>query len=261
MQAKKATSSQPLSTLVSRSLKIVGVVITLSALLDVILLAIPFQLLSREWQINFVTQLVDRGIVPLVGIVLFLAAFWIDGNAGTSAEQRTLWKDPRFWALVLSSILGALFLVLFPLHLNNVRLAYQDSAQQITQEVTNTEQQISSQVESEIESQRQQIALLLSATDEQLDQLVQEGRLSPDQRELVEGFRANPDSVNSFLTQRRQELTTQAQAQLGDSQAQAQQQLQTNALKSGLRVGISSLLLSLGFILVGWTGLKMLRQM
>lgn len=259
MQAKKATSSRPLSTLVARAMQAVGVVITLSSIFDIIVSSIPFQLVDRDWQIEFVTQAVDRGIVPLVGVVLFLTGCWISNRSET--EGKGFWLDPRFWALVLASALGAFYLVIFPLHLNNVRLAYQNSAQDISQQVADTEKQLNSQIETELKSQQEQISLLVSATDEQLDQLVKEGRLSADQRELVKKFKADPNSVEPFLTKQRQELNTQAQTKLGTSREQAQQQLKTNALKSGLRVGVGSLLLSIGFMVIGWLGLKNLKQL
>lgn len=260
MQAKKASSSRPTTALASRALKAVGIIITLSALLDILVLSIPYQLLDRDWQIDFVTQVVDRGIVPLVGIVLFLTGFWVDSTAGTLAERKRIWQDPRLWALILSSILGLLFLTLFPLHLNNVRLAYQDSSQGITKDAGDTETQLGSQIDGEIESRRQQISLLVTATDEQLNQLVEQNRISKEDADRVRQFKAKPDSVEPFLQQTREQLTNQAQQQLGISREQAQQQLKTRALKSGLRVGISSLLLSIGFIVIGWLGIRTLRQ-
>lgn len=261
MQAKKASNSRPVTALASRALKAVGVIITLSALLDILILSMPYQLLERDWQIDFVTQFVDRGIVPLVGIVLFLTGFWIDSTVGALAERKRLWQDPRLWALILSSLLGLLFLVLFPLHLNNVRLAYQDSTQGITQDASDTESQLGGQIDSEIESRRQQINLLVTATDEQLNQLVEQNRISAEDADRVRQFKANPDSVEPFLQQTRDQLANQAQQQLGISREQAQQQLKTRALKSGLRIGISSLLLSIGFIVIGWLGLRSLRQL
>jgi hypothetical protein len=264
MQAKKA-ASRPITPLVSLTLKVVGIVITLSTLLDLVILSIPFQLTERDWQIDFVTQFVDRGIVPLIGIVLFLTGFWIDNMAtGAATERRAMTRDPRFWALVLSCILGALFLILFPLHLNNVRVAYQESAQGIVQEAATAEGQIGEQIESEIETQRQQINLLLSAPSEQVNQLVQQGRLSQQQADLIAQFRENPDQIEPYLQQGRGQLNQQAeevQTQIGIRREAAQQQLRYNALRSGLRVGIGSLLLSIGFIVIGWIGLKNLQQL
>jgi hypothetical protein len=261
MQAKKASSSLPTTVLASRALKAVGIIITLSALLDVLISSIPYQLLERDWQIDFVTQFVDRGIVPLVGIVLFLTGCWIDSIAGLLPERKRIWQDPRLWALILSSLLGLLFLLLFPLHLNNVRLAYQDSSQTITKDASDTESQLSSKVDSEIENRRQQISLLVTATDEQLNQLVEQNRISKEDADRVRQFKAKPESVEPFLQETRAQLTNQAQQQLGISREQAQQELKTRALKAGLRISIGSLLLSIGFIVIGWLGLRTLRQL
>ncbi|WP_416675891.1 HpsJ family protein [Egbenema bharatensis] len=105
MQAKNA-ASRPITPLVALTLKVVGIVITLSTLLDIVILSIPFQLAERDWQIDFVTQFVDRGIVPLLGIVLFLTGFWIDNRAAEAVIERPAraaipafghWYCPRFW--------------------------------------------------------------------------------------------------------------------------------------------------------------------
>lgn len=256
MQSKPIAGSRPISTLAARALKTVGIIITLSVVLDLVVLSIPYQLTDREWQIDVVTQMVDRGIVPLVGIVLFLTGFWVDSTTGLTTTRKHRWQDPRFWALILASLLGALFLLLFPLHLNNVRGAYQASTQGITQDATQTETQLSSQIDREIQSRQQQIALLVTATDEQLNQLVQQERLSEEDADRVRQFKENPDAVEPFLQQTREQLTNQAREQLGTNREQAQQQLKSRALKAGLRIGISSLLLSIGFIVVGWLGLR-----
>ncbi|NJO41772.1 MAG: hypothetical protein HC769_06925 [Cyanobacteria bacterium CRU_2_1] len=261
MQAKKASNSRSASTLASRTLKTVGIVVTLYSLLDIVLTSMPYQILDPQWQVNFTTLAVDRGIVPLIGIVLFLTGFWIDSSSGMLPERKSIWQDPRLWGLIFASILGAFFLVLFPLHLNNVRLGYQSSLETISQQVTDAQTQLPAQVTQEIESQRQQINLLLPATDEQLNELIQANRLTQEQADLIRKFKQDPSQIEVYLKQKQDEMMTQLQTQVGIGQEQLQQQLQTEALKSGLRVSIGSLLLSIGFIVIGWMGLRNLRQM
>jgi hypothetical protein len=260
MTLKQAPTQRPYSVLVSRALKIVGIVVTLAALLDILILPIPYQLGDRQWQINFAAQVVDRGVVPLVGIALFLAGFWVDSVSGALTERKRLWQDPRFWACVLSSLLGLLFVLLFPLHLNNVRLGNTEVIGQIDQQATQAQSELDTRLQAEVQSQRQQIQQLLGATDEQIQQLVSAGQLSQEQANLIRQFKSNPESLDPFLQQREEELRNQLQTQLGVRKDEQQATIKTEALKSGLRVGISSLLLAIGFSAVGWLGLRHLAQ-
>lgn len=254
--------SRPTSVLASRTLKTVGVIMVLATLIDLIILPMPYQWGDRQWQINVVTQLVDRGIVPLVGIVLFLTGFWIDSNAGIGSEKRSMVTDPRFWACALASVMGLCYLLMFPLHLNNVRLGNEQAITTLNQQASQAETQLlGDRLKADVEAQRQQINLLLTATDEQIQQLIQQNRLTQEQADLVKRFKANPKDLEPFLQQREQEARNQLQTRIGSEKQQQQQRIQSEALKSGLRVSISSLLLAVGFAVIGWTGLRNLQQM
>ncbi|MGL6139751.1 MAG: HpsJ family protein, partial [Planktothrix sp.] len=51
-------------------------------------------------------------------------------------------------------------------------------------------------------------------------------------------------------------LPTQLSTQIRDRKQELETQAKTQSLKSSLRTGISSLLLAIGYITLGWTGLK-----
>lgn len=57
-------SSVVYSPFTALALKTVGLILIVSALLDYVILAIPFNPLQREWQLSFTTQIVDRGVIP-----------------------------------------------------------------------------------------------------------------------------------------------------------------------------------------------------
>jgi hypothetical protein len=260
MSAAKASPSRPLSVLVSRALKTVGVVVILAIPLNIFIQAVPYTF-DRQWQLGVVTQIVEQGIFPLVGIALFLMGAWIDNIAGLTEAGKSKVQDMRFWVSVLASLLGLLYLVLFPLHLNNVRLENQAAVEQVSQQATQAETELNNRLNAEIASQRQQITLLLSATDEQIAQLIQEQRLSQEQADLVRRFKQDPKAIEPFLKQREEQIRNQFQAEISQKRQQAEQTRQRSSLKSGLQVGLSSLLLAIGFIIVGWTGLKYLGQL
>src|SRR5690348_15180290 len=113
------------------TLKVVGVILILSFLLDFLLLLFPFLPTDRGWQISLATNLVDRGIIPLVGIGILFTGHWIES---ASDSDRSPSLDLRFPALILSSILGLMFLLIFPLHLNNVNLAKNQTVDKINQD-------------------------------------------------------------------------------------------------------------------------------
>lgn len=257
MTSKKVSSSRSIPVLIPRILKIAGLVITLAALFDMLIIPMPYQWGDQQWQIDVITSIVDRGIVPLVGIVLVLTGYGIEG---TNSESRPLWQDPRFWACLLASILGLVYVLAFPLHLNNVRLANQTAIETVNQQATQAENELNQRIQTEIESRRQQISQLLAVSESQLNQLVQNGQLTQEQFNLIKQFKADPNKVEPFLKQQESDLQTQLKTEIGTSRERAQDSRKTQDLKSGLRVGIGSLLLAIGFITVGWAGLRNLRQ-
>lgn len=248
------------SVLVSHTLKTVGIVIVLATLLDIGIAAIPYNFNDRLWQIGFTTSLVDRGIVPMVGIVLFLTGFWVDSNSENDFGRKSLSAKLRLGALALASFLGAAYLILFPLHLSNVGWSNQQALEQINQKAKQAETELGNQLNTEVNSQRSQISQLLATSDEQLGQLVTNSQLSKEQAELIRKFKADPKAVEPFLNKRIEETKTQLQTRIGTEKLEAEKKAKTESLKSGLRIGMSSLLLAAGFITIGWTGLRHLGQ-
>jgi hypothetical protein len=258
MTSKYLSSGRSVPALVANILKITGLIITLAALFDILILPMPYQFGDQQWQINFVSSVVDRGIVPLVGIVLFLTGFSI--NSDSDAEPRAFWLDPRFWALVLASILGLFYVLALPLHISNVGAANQKAIEEINTQATQAADQLNQQIDTEIENRRQQINQLLPVSDSQLSQLVKGGQLQQNQADLIKGFKANPDSVEPFLKKQADELRTDLETQIEVRKKEAQDSRNSDDLKAKLRVGGGSLLLAIGFISVGWMGLRNLRQ-
>lgn len=258
MTSKQASSSRSVSSLSGHILKTVGVVITVAALFDILILSMPYQLLDRQWQTDLVTSMVDRGVVPMVGIVLFLTGFAVDGG---NVGKKVAWQDPRFWAFVLASLLGLFYTLAFPLHLNNVRVANQTAVEQVDQQASQVEKEIDDRLTQEMDSRRQQITQLMAASNDQLEQLIKNGQLTQEQADLVKRFKADPKSVEPFLKKQEDDLRSQLQAELGKQKQTAQDTRKTEDLKSGIRVSVSSLLLAIGFITIGWLGLRNLRQL
>ncbi len=259
----KTPTSRQLSPLVSRSLKTVGVIMILAALLDIIILPIPFQFQNREWLDAFATQVVDRGIIPMIGLALLFAGYWVEGiTANVVADERISWKSFKLWAILLSCLLSLFYLMVMVFHVTNVFALRSQRLTQIQERASQAETQLQGQIEAQVGQQRTQISQLLSNED-LLNQVLEEGAISQQEAQLLEQFRNNPDSLDVYfqgLEQQAQTALDERQTELGTRREEAVKEVRTNATKSLLRIGISSLLLAIGYIVIGWSGLKIMGQ-
>lgn len=249
----KATNPLPSAPIV---LKIVGVILILSSLVDYISLLIPFRLSDKAWLAGAVTQLVDRGIIPMVGLAFLFVAYFLE--TGSFAGDRVKpFFSLRFWSLLLASVLSLMFLVLVPLHLNNTRQASAQAIQQIGQEATAAEGQVDTQV---LQRQEQLSNLLKDEAQlKRLNDTIASGQVQGDQLKQLQEvqkqltqLKANPGALEGQA----KEARNKALIQIRDRKQQLEQQARTESWKTGLRVGVSSLLLSLGYSTIAWTGLR-----
>ncbi|MDP5339604.1 MAG: HpsJ family protein, partial [Nodularia sp. (in: cyanobacteria)] len=181
--------------------------------------------------------------------------------------------DVRFPVLVLSSILGLFFLLIFPLHLNNVRQASAQNVVQIRQDAEQAENQLQnqlSQFQAQISNEqgkaqleqlrnqaRNQFSELLK-NEQTYQQALNNPQLPAAQKELLKKFKENPQELEKFIAEQTDPQTqaTQRVTQIRQRREAAEKQAKDNAWKSGLRIGITSLLLSIGYMIIGWTGLR-----
>ncbi|MBD0363495.1 MAG: hypothetical protein ICV55_12110 [Coleofasciculus sp. C3-bin4] len=245
-------SSPAYSPFTALTLKVVGLIMIVSSLLDFIILAIPFKPLDRAWQLGFTTQIVDRGIIPMVGIALLVAGYWI-GNSigGSSTEPKSSVQDLRFWAFLLSTLLGLIFLLLVPLHFINISKQSDEALKQITQKA--------SQAEVQLDSQTKQVDAIVKDPQKlsELERAIESGQVQGEQlarlqalREQLQTFKKDPKALK--------EQVAAAQTQIRSGKLEAENRAKTEALKLGLRTGLSSLLLAVGYSAIGWTGLRSL---
>jgi hypothetical protein len=263
----KASNSRQFSSVAAQTLKVVGIILILSALLDCIVLSLPGEtsdLLNRAWQLAAATQIVDRGIIPLMGIALLMTGFWVDSSSGVSIERRQVWLDLRFWALLICSLLGLVYLSLVPVHLNNTRLELQDALVLLDKEAGQAESKLDAQIKSEqyksdLEQRksllRSQIGALLQ-DDGKLQQELNNPKLPKELKAVLQESKNDPKALDKFLEQQAQELPNQARKEIRTQKQQKEKELRTRSRNSSLQTGISSLLLAIGYITVGWTGLR-----
>lgn len=258
---------------ISLSLKLVGIICIVSFFLDFLFLLIPFQPTDKLWQINLCRNLVDRGIVPMVGIAAMLTAYWFDSVDEGSRPSPFNLKLPTF---MIASLLGLIFLLIFPLHLNNVNQVKIQTLTRIGQEADQLENQVKNQlaqvqtqlgndqVKAAVEKQRTELKQQLSTQlgelvkDEQkYNQALNNNQLPAAQKDLLKQYKTNPKALDDFIAQQTdpQQLANQRITQIRSQKEQELKKTSDDAIKE-LRTGLSSLLLAIGYIIIGWTGLR-----
>ncbi|MEA5617086.1 HpsJ family protein [Cronbergia sp. UHCC 0137] len=257
----------------SLSLKLVGIVCILSFLLDFAFLLFPVQATDKLWQINLARNLVERGIVPLVGLGILLAAYWLDSMDQKDQPEVVDLKLPAF---ILSSILGLIFLLIVPLHLNTVNQLKVETTERINTEANQLEAQVNNQLE-QVQNQlgnnqikeaveRQRLALKDQLTTQlnevvkseiRYNQALQNNQIPPEQKDLIKAYKLNPKALDEFIARQTdpEQLAKQRITQVRTQKEQRLQQTQQDAWKE-VRIGISSFLLSIAYIIIGWTGLR-----
>ncbi|MBE9159657.1 hypothetical protein IQ265_22885 [Nodosilinea sp. LEGE 06152] len=256
MTSEPAVTSPVASPLAAIALKVAGAIAILSALLDFLILLIPPNLTNVQWQLATTTQLVDRGIVPLIGIALLLAGLWVDNSVGRSAQRKSLTTDLRFWVCALASVLGLVYLLLILLHLNAVRLSSQTALAQVGTEASQAATELQQRLSTELSQQQSQLGAVLQ-NEELLNQAIQSGQLPPD----IEQYRNDPDGLTQFLQQRADQAQQQIEAEIGTRRAEAERRVRTEAWRSAIRISVISLLLAVGFSIIGWLGLRRLLSL
>ncbi len=260
--------SHQTSPLAAQILKLVGIIMIIVALLDYLIILLPTNFSNLAWQITVTTQIVERGVIPLIAFALLFTGFWIDSLAGIFVEKPKPWLNGRFWILILSIGFGLMFLVILPYHLNNVQLNKNETLAQIDQQV-NQSDQVKGQAEqrkAQIKSQVSELVKDEKKMNEYIDRLNQikdSGQLKGEQLtslknelELVKKAKEDPKGFDKFVDQKIDELENQMQKKLKDDQQKAEEQANLGLWKSALQTGASSLALSIGYSLIGWLGLR-----
>ena len=255
----KTLNGNQFSPLIARTVKIVGIILILSFLLDFIILLFPFRPQDKSWQVNFVTQVVDRGATPMVGLALLVVGYWLNNSDSNSPNSWKSWLNLRSSILLLSSVLGLLFLLLVPLHINNVLQARTQALQRINQEVTQAENQLQTQIATQQNQFKNQIGNLLQ-NEQQFNQTLQSNQVPEQIKTLLRQAKANPASLDQLLAQQLNTVSQQERAEIQRRKQEIEQKAQQEVWQTGVRIGIRSLLLSIGYIAIAWIGLRGMRS-
>ena len=218
-------------------LGIIGTLLILTFILDFGIRLFAAQFENLSWQQSFLNELMDRGITPLLGLSFVFIGTLLRNTTETPANQ-SLIKDGRFWLFVIASLFGLLYLILIPLHFNTTGKILGETVAQFDQE--------SARAEQGIQAQKEQLNAI--AKSGEIDQLLESDQIPPAQKELLTQVKADPTIVDK-----------RAQEELGKINAQketAVSKANSEAMLARLRSELRSLLLSVAYAALGWTGLR-----
>lgn len=235
-------------------LKSAGVILILGTLLDYVMLAVPPNFLDSEWLATLISQWVGRGAVPLLGLAILFLGVWFDHR--DTSDSGSLKGLPTA-ALLLSALLGILFLVLAPLYFNSSRLTSAAQTRQINQQAAQAERQLNNL----LAQQRERVNAIVS-NKEQLNQLEQqlEGLedLPADQQAQLEEIRKTLEKVKSdpkALDQEVAKARVQGMNQIQERQKSALDNLQSKLRRDRIQTTLASLIFAIGYLVIAWTGL------
>lgn len=252
------SATPPSTALTVIALKVVGVITILAFLLDFFVITLPPNASDRTWLLAVMSQLVERGIVPLVGIALLLVGTWIQNANSPMPRRPPIWANLRLWALILSAFLGLVYLLFTVLYPNTIRANSQQTLAQIEQRATEAQAQLEGQIGQQVQQQRAQIDVLLQ-NEELLAQAVESGQIPQEQADLLRQFREDPNALNQFIEQQVGSTREELQTRLGTEREDAESRVRQETLKSGIRISLSSLLLAIGYFVIAAFGFGALR--
>ncbi|MGH7999159.1 MAG: HpsJ family protein, partial [Brasilonema sp.] len=203
-----------------------------------------------------------------VGFGMLFTGYWIDSF--DDSNQSSI--DFRMPALVISSILGLLFLIIAPVHATNIIHQRTQVVGQITKDAELAENQLNTQLnqvqaqlgndqfKAAIEKQKTQVRTQyteLLQDEQRYKQALNNPNIPQATKDLLKKFKANPQELDKFIAQQSdpQQLATQRRTQIRARREELIKQAEDN-WKPGLRIVMGSLLLSVAYIIIGWSGLR-----
>ena len=223
-------------------------VLITSTIVDIAFTLLPYQLGDGKWWFAASAELVNRGLLPLVGIVFWLIADWIE----TVAKETSGRGSGKFTkgVTLLSVLLGALFLVIVPFQVLTSNSDRDKTLTMSREEGTAMESKIDQRVKeitgdkTKMQQVQQQIA--------EMDKAIKSGQL---QGEQLAGAKANKAELEK-LSGDPSKIKESAMADLRRRQKDLEGAATAQMWKTGVRASLASLLLSAGYSFIGLTGLR-----
>jgi small-conductance mechanosensitive channel len=201
--------------------------------------------------------MVDRGFIPLVGIMLIFLGLWAESGASDAGGRNA--SALKLFSLIVASILGLCFLLIVPWHVITTRDASDTQVKQVADEASKARTQLDAQVDQLKGQGSQQLDAQLAV----LDQAIKEGTLPPDQlaqaqqqRDKLKKLKADPKALQAEVNAQIAPKLNEEKSKIDSREQELKDQTQGTAMRAALRTGLNSLLLAIAYSIVGWTGLR-----
>jgi ABC-type multidrug transport system fused ATPase/permease subunit len=231
MKAKNNFLSAPFA------LKLVGFILVFSSLLDYLFLVNGLGDFKDKQALGTgITQLVDRGVIPMIGVALILTAYWLERLADMPARNSKLF---RFVALDLAR--------------TQIKEQADKAEGQVEQQVQQRQAELTNLVKDtkQFDEQLKQMGeAIANSGNNQMppEQLAQLKQLEKDLKEI----KANPTALQNKAKESREQLLNR----IRDEKQKAEQQVNSQAWKASAKTGLNSLILSVGYLIISWVGLS-----
>jgi hypothetical protein len=229
----------------------VGVVIAIASFTDFTILLFSPDLSSTEWRLNFMTQVIDRGIIPLMGFALILWGFWIQAYCGFKSRLR---KPLLTSIFLLAGLLGAMYFGLTLFHLSDANQAKFEAIQRLEQQAKNAEQQLDNRLSQEVN-----VINNLVGNPDQLQQQLQGQILTSDQQEQLNQLLAQLDQYKKdpqALRERTAKTRDQGISLIRQQKEEAEKQIRISFRRSAVHIPLSSLMLTIGYLSLAFFGFQ-----
>jgi hypothetical protein len=252
-------------------LKTVGGLLILASLVEYVLIFFPpavsdSKLLDQYWKIDFWNQLVNSGVVPLVGMLLIFAGYWMNVTLNITSNK-PIWRDLRLWISLLATILGIAYLVTIPVYLSNVNLVKEDTLKSIDEKAIVEKEQVNKQLEqfNTQLAQYQKVAQDKPRLEQEITRITQQinsGQFQGAQLEQLNNARANLESLknNSQVleqaTKQAKERAEKEKGRIEEEQKKAKSITGNNAILSVTKTDLKSLCLAIAHTIIGWFGIR-----
>jgi hypothetical protein len=240
-------SSNKLFSRSAAILKLAGLSLMAITLLNYAMLLVPPRLTEASWWLTLTTQLIEQGIIPLLGLGVFFAGIAIELLSGTSDQDNTWIAKTETLAYRLSLLFGILFVIMAPIHGLATIVNNQASINVLETRLA----QQNDQVKFQLDRQRELYTAVLDG-EATIEDLVGDEPLSDAQMEVLNKLKSDPKALDRQLQAAQIAIRESVQKRA----TEAREQARLGVWKSILRLGLTSWMLAGCYLNVAWIGLK-----